>query len=50
MEEEAKRSQIEAALVDAEKGEFISGEALGRWIESWETEAELPPPEPDMFG
>jgi len=46
----AKRSQIEAALVDAEKGEFISGEALGRWIDSWETEAELPPPEPDVFG
>ena len=46
----AKRSQIEAALADAEKGEFISGEALDRWIDSWETEAELPPPEPDIFG
>ena len=33
----AKRSQIEAALVDAEKGEFISGEALDRWIDSVET-------------
>jgi predicted transcriptional regulator len=42
----AKRSQIEAALADAEKGEFISGEALDRWIDSWGTEAELPAPEP----
>ena len=46
----AKRSQIEAALADAEKGEFISGKALDRWVDSWETEAELPPPEPDIFG
>ena len=46
----AKRSQIEAALADAEKGEFISGEPLDRWIDSWETEAELPPPESDIFG
>ena len=32
----AKRSQIESARVDAEKGEFISGEALDRWIDSRE--------------
>jgi len=46
----AKRAQIEAALVEAEKGEFISGEAFDRWIDSWGTEAELPPPRPDTFG
>jgi len=46
----AKRKQIEAALIDAENGEFISSEAMDRWIASWETEAELPPPKPDLFG
>ena len=45
----AKREQIEAALIDAEKGEFISGEAMDRWIASWETDTELPPPKPDVF-
>ena len=46
----AKRWEIEAALAEAEKAEFISGEAFDRWIDSWETEVELPPPRPDTFG
>jgi RHH-type rel operon transcriptional repressor/antitoxin RelB len=46
----AKRSHIEAALVEAEKGDFISGDALDRWIDSWEMEAELLPPRPHAFG
>jgi predicted transcriptional regulator len=45
----AKRKQIEAALVDAERGEFISSEAMDRWIASWETDAELLSPQPDVF-
>jgi predicted transcriptional regulator len=45
-----KRSHIEAALVEAEKREFISGEAFDSWMDSWETEAELPPSRPDTFG
>lgn len=46
----AKREQIKAALLEADKGVFISGEAVDKWIESWDTENELPPPEPDIFG
>jgi hypothetical protein len=38
-----------ARLAEAEKGIWISGEAMTRWIESWDTENELPPPEPDIF-
>jgi predicted transcriptional regulator len=44
-----KRQAIEAAVAEADKGVFISGEAMHRWIESWDTDNELPPPEPDIF-
>ena len=41
--------EMKAAIAEADKGVFISGEAMHRWIESWGTENELPPPEPDIF-
>lgn len=44
-----KRQAIEVAVAEADKGVFISGEAMHRWIESWDTDNELPPPEPDIF-
>lgn len=43
------RQEMEAAIAEADKGVFISGEAMHRWIESWDTDNELPPPEPDIF-
>jgi len=46
---EAKRRALEEAIVEADKGVFISSEAIGRWMESWDTDNELPPPEPDVF-
>jgi predicted transcriptional regulator len=46
---EFKRLAIEAALAEAEKGVFISQEAMHRWMDSWGTDNELPPPEPDIF-
>ena len=45
----AKRRAIEEAIVEADKGVFISSEAVQRWVESWDTENELPMPEPDIF-
>lgn len=36
-------------MIEAEKGIFISEEATTRWVESWGTDNELPPPEPDIF-
>lgn len=33
------------AIADIEAGRFISHEAMKRWLESWGTENELPPPE-----
>jgi len=44
-----KREAIREALAEADKGVFISSEAMHRWIESWDTENELTPPEPDVF-
>jgi len=32
-----------------EKGEWISNEAMMKWMKSLGTENELPPPEPDIF-
>ncbi|CAN7687505.1 hypothetical protein [Rhizobium sp. LjRoot254] len=45
----AMQGAIEAALAEADKGIFVSQEAVDRWMESWGTENELPMPEPDIF-
>lgn len=45
----AKRRLIEAAIVEADKGEFISEERMNDWVNSWDTDNELPEPEPDVF-
>ena len=44
-----EREIIAARIEEADKGVFISGEAMSRWVESWGTDHELPPPEPDIF-
>ena len=44
-----KRAGIHAAVAEAEKGAFISQAAMDAWISSWDTDSELPPPEPDTF-
>jgi RHH-type transcriptional regulator, rel operon repressor / antitoxin RelB len=42
--------RIEASIKESdESGEFISNEAMMKWLDSWGTEDELPPPEPDIF-
>jgi predicted transcriptional regulator len=44
-----KREQIEAMITEADKGVFVSEEAMDRWVDSWGTGNELPFPEPDIF-
>jgi predicted transcriptional regulator len=44
-----KRECILEALEEAKKGVFISEEAMDAWVDSWGTDNELPPPEPDIF-
>jgi predicted transcriptional regulator len=46
---EARRRAIESAMEEAEKGEFISEEAMTAWFLSLGTHNELPEPQPDVF-
>jgi predicted transcriptional regulator len=44
-----KRECLREAVAEADKGVFISEEAMDTWINSWGTENELPTPKPDVF-
>ena len=46
---EAKRQMILDAVAEADKGVFISEQAVHAWMESWDTDNELPKPQPDIF-
>jgi predicted transcriptional regulator len=49
-ERRAYLAAIEEAIKEAdETGEFISGEAVDRWLASWGTDNVLPMPQPDIF-
>ena len=41
---QAKRDAITSALQEAEKGRFISGEAMFAWIDSWDSDKVGPEP------
>ena len=43
---EVIRASYEAAL---QSKSFISDEAMTAWVESWDTDNELPAPQPDVF-
>lgn len=47
--EGSERELLRERIAEANRGSFISGEAMHRWIASWETDEELPLPEPDVF-
>ncbi|MFO1208742.1 MAG: hypothetical protein U1E40_05910 [Amaricoccus sp.] len=47
--QEALRQEIDAAVGEAEAGVFISAEAMHGWMETWDTDHEGPPPEPDIL-
>ena len=44
-----KVEALKQAKKEAAKGEFISHDAMGEWINSLNTESELPTPEADIF-
>ncbi len=46
---EYKREAIREAVLEADKGVFISEKAMDAWVEAWGTQRELPMPEPDVF-
>jgi predicted transcriptional regulator len=48
-EQESERRYIEAAVERADQGDFVSHDAVEKWLLSWGTPDELPPPEPDII-
>ena len=40
----AKRAAIDAAVEKADQGKFITADEMNAWIDSWDTENELPAP------
>ncbi len=46
---EDKRQAIIKAVNEADKGVFVSEEAVDTWVNSWGTDNELSIPEPDIF-
>ena len=47
--QDALRREIDSAVAEADTGVFVSAEAIGAWLETWGTDAEAPPPEPDIL-
>lgn len=45
---QAKRDAITAALQEADKGRFISSDAMMAWIDSWDSQDEGPEPSADI--
>jgi predicted transcriptional regulator len=43
-EQENQLEKIREGLADAEAGRVVSHEEVARWLDSWGTENELPPP------
>ncbi len=48
-EREARRRLIAAAVAEADRGAFVSEEAMTAWFVSLGTDEELPEPQPDVF-
>jgi predicted transcriptional regulator len=48
-DQEAYHAANDEALAEADKGIFVSGEAVIEWLESWGTDNVKPFPEPDIF-
>lgn len=48
--QDALRRQIDAAVSEADEGTFLSSEAVGAWMDSWDTEHETPLPEADIHS
>jgi predicted transcriptional regulator len=44
----AKRAAINAAVADADQGKFISADAMNAWIDTWDSDNELPTPKADI--
>ena len=51
VDEEAEERALREAEADLDAGRVISHDAMRRWLLSWGTDSELPPPEcGELFG
>ena len=46
--QQRRRHMLDQALVEADKGTFISSEVMHEWVDSWGSDKETPLPEPDV--
>ena len=46
---EVKKQAVQDAILEADKGIFVSQEAVHDWMDSWDTENELPKPKANIF-
>ena len=46
---EEKKQAIQDAILETDKGIFVSQEAVHDWMDSWDTENELPKPKANIF-
>lgn len=44
-----EKKAIAEAVEEADKGVFVSGDAMRNWISSWDTDSELDMPKADVF-
>jgi predicted transcriptional regulator len=44
-----RAKELHAALAEADKGMFVSHEAMLAWADAMDSDNELAPPEPDIF-
>lgn len=45
-----KRDALATAVAEADKGRFISSNAMLDWLERLEEDIDAPPPQPDVFA
>lgn len=46
---EWKIKALQVAKQEADKGVFVSHDAIDTWLDTWGTDSELPAPEPDVL-
>lgn len=49
LDNRAHLEAIDEAVAEADKGVFVSGDAVDRWLASWGSGDDSAPPEPDIF-
>ncbi|PZM10320.1 CopG family ribbon-helix-helix protein [Rhizobium tubonense] len=50
LRQDIQSAAIDEAVLAADAGEFVSHEAMSRWLESWGTDDEIEPPKSDLFS